>query len=109
MGATAVHFAAIVCHPCALRPAGTTATRGGRSITIHAQEALLQALRAHQHRPEGRACLRERTTVEHALARIDHIQGPKARYKGVRKNTLDLRRAAVIANLQRIARLPKAA
>ncbi len=35
--------------------------------------------------------------------------GPKARYKGTRKNTLDLRRVAVVANLQRIARLPKTA
>ena len=108
VAATAVHFSGIVCQPCALRAACTTSTRG-RSIAIHAQEALLQTLRAHQQRPEGRARLRERTTVEHALARIDQIQGPKARYKGVRKNTLDLRRVAVIANLQRMARLPQAA
>ena len=52
---------------------------------------------------------RQRTTIEHSLARIDHIQGPKARYKGLRKNTLDVRRIAVVANLQRIARLPAAA
>jgi hypothetical protein len=109
IGATAVHFAAALCQPCPLRPACTTATRGGRSIAIHAQEPLLQTLRAHQQHAAGRAHLRERTTVEHSLARVDHIQGPKARYKGVRKNTLDLRRIAVIANLQRMARLPKAA
>jgi len=40
---------------------------------------------------------------------VDHIQGPKARYKGIRKDTIDVRRVAVVANLQRIARLPKAA
>ena len=108
LGATTVHFPTAVCHPCPQRAACTTA-RDGRSIGIHAQEALLQTLRAHQHRPDGRARLRERTTVEHSLARVDQIQGPKARYKGVRKNTLDLRRTAVIANLQRLARLPKAA
>lgn len=62
-----------------------------------------------QHQPEGRAHLRHRTTVEHSLARIDQIQGPKARYKGTRKNTLDLRRVAMVANLQRLARLGKAA
>lgn len=107
-GATTVQFPADVCHPCAQRAACTTA-RGGRSIGIHAQEALLQTLRADQQRADGRADLRERTTVEHSLARVDQIQGPKARYKGVRKNTLDLRRTAVIANLQRLARLPKAA
>ena len=109
VGATAVHFAAATCQPCALRGTCTTASRTGRSITLHPQEALLQTLRADQHLPHGRAHLRERTTVEHSLARIDHIQGPRARYKGMRKNTLDLRRTAVVANLQRIARLPKAA
>jgi transposase len=108
LGATTVHFPAVVCPPCSQRAACTTA-RGGRSIGIHPQEALLQTLRAHQQQPEGRARLRERTTVEHSLARVDQIQGPKARYKGVRKNTFDLRRTAVIANLQRLARLPKAA
>jgi hypothetical protein len=37
------------------------------------------------------------------------IQGPKARYKGLRKNTLDLRRVAAVTNLQRVARQPIAA
>jgi hypothetical protein len=83
--------------------------RGGRSLALHPQEALLQRLRAGQHQPDGRARLRERTTVEHALARIDQIQGGTARYKGARKNTLDLRRTAVVTNLQRLARLPVAA
>ena len=108
LGATMVHFPAVGCHPCAPRAACTTA-RGGRSIGIHAQEALLPTLRARQQHPDGRARRRARTTVEHSLAPVDQIQGPKARYKGVRKNTFDLRRTAVIANLQRLARLPKAA
>ena len=108
-GATTVHFATTVCQPCHLRAACTTATGRGRTIAIHPQEALLQTLRADQHQPEGRARLRERTTIEHTLARVGHIQGPKARYKGIRKNTLDVRRAATIANLQRLARLPQAA
>jgi hypothetical protein len=108
-GATTVHFPAAVCRACAQRAACTTAMHGGRSVAIHAQEALLQSLRAAQQQPEGRAHLRQRTTIEHSLARVDQIQGPKARYKGTRKNTLDLRRIAVLVNLQRIARLPKAA
>jgi hypothetical protein len=107
-GAATVHFAAAVCQPCPVRTACTTA-RGGRSIAIHPQEPLLQSLRQRQQQVEGRAQLRERTTIEHSLARIDQLQGPKARYKGIRKNTLDVRRVAVVANLQRIARLPKAA
>jgi Transposase DDE domain/Transposase domain (DUF772) len=108
VGATTVHFSAAVCQPCALHAACTTAT-GGRSITIHPQEAFLQTLRVAQQQPEGRARLRQRTTVEHSLARVQQLQGPKARYKGLRKNTLDVRRVAVVTNLQRLARLPKAA
>ena len=107
-GALTVHFAAALCQPCARRAACTTA-RGGRSIAMHPQEAFLPSLRAHQQTPEGRTRLRQRTTIEHSLARVDHLQGPKARYKGILKNTLDVRRVAVVANLQRIARLPKAA
>jgi hypothetical protein len=106
-GASTVHYPAAVCQPCALRVACTTAH--GRSVAIHPQEALLQTLRARQHEPEGRAQLRHRTTVEHSLARVGQIQGGKARYKGTRKNTLDVRRIAAVTNLQRIARLQPAA
>ena len=108
VGATTIHFPAAVCQACVLRATCTTATRSGRSVAIHPQEAFLQSLRAAQRLPDGRAHLRQRTSIEHSLARIDRIQGSKARYKGTRKNTLDLRRTAVVANLQRIARLPKA-
>jgi IS5 family transposase len=59
--------------------------------------------------PDGRADLRHRTTVEHALARLDQTQGKKARYKGARKNTLDARRCATVVNLQSLARLEQAA
>lgn len=107
-GATSVHFPGALCRPCALRTACTTAATG-RSITIHPQEALLQTLRADQQRADGRARLRTRTTIEHSLARVGHLQGTRARYKGARKNTLDLRRTAAVANLQRMARLREAA
>ena len=107
--ATTVHFPATVCQRCPLRAACTTATGRGRSVAIHPHEALLQRLRADQHHPDGRACLRARTTVEHSLARVAQIQGDRARYKGTRKNTLDVRRTAAVTNLQRLARLPQAA
>ena len=45
----------------------------------------------------------------HTLARLDQTQGKKARYKGTRKNTLDLRRCATVVNLQSLARLDRAA
>jgi hypothetical protein len=107
--ATTVHFPKATCQPCALRTACTTSRHSGRSIAVHPQEALLQTLRAAQQDPVGRARLRTRTTIEHSLARVSHLQGPKARYKGLRKNTLDLRRVAAVANIQRIARLTSAA
>ena len=107
-GRATVQFAADTCRACVLRERCTAASTG-RSIALHPQEALLQQLRATTHTPDGRAVLRRRTTVEHSLARLDQIQGRKARYKGVRKNTLDLRRCAAVVNLQRLARLEKAA
>jgi len=36
------------------------------------------------------------------LAHISQRQGNRARYRGVRKNQYDLRRAAIIQNLERI-------
>jgi hypothetical protein len=107
-GRATVQFAADTCRACRLHDACTTAA-GGRSITLHPQEALLQELRTTMRTPEGRADLRHRTTVEHTLARLDRIQGKKARYKGARKNTLDLRRCATVVNLQSLARIERAA
>ena len=57
----------------------------------------------------GFEAYRARTVVEHKLARIDAVQGDHARYKGVRKNELDLNRAAAVINLQEIARLRRVA
>jgi hypothetical protein len=107
-GRSTVQFAAATCQSCALRETCTTAA-DGRSISLHPQEALLQQLRATTQTHEGRAVLRRRTTIEHSLARLDQTQGKKARYKGVRKNTLDLRRCATVVNLQSLARHQKAA
>src|SRR5262245_18572709 len=103
-----VQFAAETCRACTLRVACTPAA-DGRSISLHPQEALLQQLRATTRTSDGRAVLRRRTTVEHSLARLDQTQGKKARYKGARKNTLDLRRCATVLNLQSLARLKEAA
>jgi len=107
-GRATVQFPAATCHACPIRDACTTAAEG-RSISLHPQEPLLQELRATMRTPDGRADLRHRTTVEHSLARLDQTQGKKARYKGARKNTLDVRRCATVLNLQSLARLEPAA
>jgi hypothetical protein len=72
---------------------------------MHPQEAVWLELRAVRRTAEGRKALRQRTEVEHPLARIDQMQGKRARYKGTRKNTLDLRRTAAVNNLQYIHRV----
>jgi hypothetical protein len=102
-------FAADTCSRRAQRPLCTTAARKGRTVTIHRQEALLVRLRQEMKTPAGRAVLRQRTAVEHSLAPVGRIEGPRARHKGTRKNTLDVRRCATVDNLQTLARLRAAA
>jgi len=105
---TTVQFPTATCAACPLR-AQCTSSSHGRSVTIHPDEALLAELRERQQSAAGRAALRERVGVEHALARIGQWQGDRARYVGVRKNLFDLRRMAVVSNLHDLMRLPDVA
>ncbi len=98
-----VQFPAEICQACPLRERCTT-SRHGRSVSIHPDEALLCELRERQLTEAGRAKLRQRVAVEHALAHIGHWQGRRARYRGTRKNLFDLRRCAVVHNLHVLAR-----
>lgn len=94
------------CAECPLRERCTRSKRGGRSVSIHPDERLLEEFRERQSTPEGRAKLRERVKVEHSLAHIGQWQGRRCRYVGERKNLFDLRRSAVVHNLHVIARMP---
>ena len=85
------------CGACPIKSKCTASRR--RSLTIHKNEGLLIQLRRSRRTPQGRGELRKRVIVEHTLARIGAIQGTKARYRGVRKNELDLNRAAAVLNL----------
>ncbi len=100
-----VQFPADRCAACPLRDR-CTASAGGRRVTIHPDERLLQERRARQRTAAGRATLRERVAVEHTLAHVGHWQGDRARYRGLRKNLFDLRRVAVVHNLHVLQRLP---
>ena len=94
-------FASEVCDRCPLRSQCTTAELGsGRTVAIAEDERLQQRLRKLVATPRGRARLRDRVDVEHRLAHVTRRQGRRARYKGARKNTFDLRRAASIQNLE---------
>ena len=95
-------FAIDDCGRCKLKPNCTTSTQ--RTVTLHPAEDLLIPLRTKKATKSGRAELRKRVAVEHKLARIGGIQGDTARYRGARKNELDLNRSAAIANLHEVAR-----
>lgn len=88
-----------VCAACPLRSACTT-SKTGRSVSVHAQEAPLQAARAYQKTPAGRARLRKRVVVEHRLARLGQLGIGQARYKGRAKTRIQLMLAASLANFR---------
>ncbi len=95
-----VEFDPEICGPCALRCLCTLSASGkGRSVHIGEDEALQQKLRKLQATRGGRERLRLRTGIEHSLAHLAARQGPKARYRGTRKNLFDLRRIAAVENL----------
>lgn len=100
-----VEFDPEACDYCTLRAKCTAASAGsGRTVAIAENERLQHKLRKLQKTPTGRAKLRERVAVEHRLAHIGRRQGRRARYRGVRKNLFDLRRACAIQNFETIQR-----
>ena len=98
-------FAKATCAVCPARAACTRSKAAGRTVAIHAKEALLLKLRAAKDTTTGRTNLRNRTAVEHRLAHLTRRQGPRARYWGLRKNVFDLRRTAAVENLNVIDRM----
>jgi len=97
----AAEFPASDCGRCALRNQCTTASVGhGRTVGIAEDERLQQRLRNAAKSPAGRQHFRQRVCVEHCLAHLGYRQGLRARFRGVRKNVFDTRRAAAIQNLE---------
>jgi hypothetical protein len=89
------------CDTCRLRGACTTSRKGnGRTISIAKDEPLQKRLREAAKTKSGRQRFRQRIPVEHRLAHLGQRQGNKARYRGVRKNLYDVRRASAIQNLE---------
>jgi hypothetical protein len=100
-----VHFDPEACGACPHRARCTQAASAkGRSVSIAEDEALQQNFRRLQATSPGRAKLRARVAVEHALAHIAARKGSSARYMGTRKNQFDLRRASSIQNLEAMHR-----
>jgi hypothetical protein len=71
-------------------------------VRVHPQEALLQAARARQASPAGRADRARRQVVEHRIARLVQLGIRQARYVGRTKTLFQLLLAAV-ANLTLLA------
>jgi hypothetical protein len=100
-----VEFNPEACDRCEMRDQCTTAALGnGRTVTIADSEFLQQRLRKLTKTGQGRARVRERVAVEHGLAHLGRRQGRTARYRGVRKNLFDVRRAAAVQNLETVHR-----
>jgi hypothetical protein len=100
-----VEFHPETCARCSLRARCTMASpASGRTVSIAEDELLQHRLRKLTASPKGRERLRERVAVEHRLAHVGRKQGRRARYRGVRKNLFDLRRAAAVVNLEVIDR-----
>jgi hypothetical protein len=98
-------FPASACDACPVRAQCTKAKMGqGRSLSIREDEQFQHKLRAKLRTKRGRAALRKRTAVEHAISHQLAHQGRRARYKGLRKNQFDGRRHAAVSNLQVAAR-----
>jgi hypothetical protein len=105
-GGDTVHFDPEVCGACPLREGCTLAASGqGRSVSVAADEAEQRNFRKLQSSSSGRATLRARVAVEHSLAHIAARKGFQARYRGVRRNLFDLRRASAIQNLEALYRV----
>ena len=87
------------CHACAVRERCITEdNKRGRQVQLHADEEWYREMSAELATPEGRAKRRERTVVEHVLARVSTIQGNKARYRGLGKNQAHLEIVGVVNN-----------
>ena len=95
-------FAASVCAVCPLR-SQCVRGRGGRTIQLHPQEALLQEARAFQASAAFRPYRALRQVAEHRLARMVQLGIRQARYRGTAKTLFQAFMVAAVANLTLIA------
>jgi transposase len=97
-GGGVFHFAAAACGECPLR-AQCVRGGGGRSVSVHPQEVLLQEARALQASPAFRDYRSRRQAAEHRIARLTQLGIRQARYFGHPKTLFQLAMAAAVANL----------
>ncbi|NMB77375.1 MAG: IS1182 family transposase [Myxococcales bacterium] len=95
------YFPADLCAACPRRSECVKSKTGGRTISIHPDEALLQAARAYQRTEQGKQDTRTRQVVEHYIARLIQLGMRQSRYVGRKKARLQLLLTATVANLTR--------
>jgi hypothetical protein len=93
-----VHFDEAACASCSLRRECTSAKR--RALQISEDEIAQQGFLRLVKSKNGRSMLRKRVAIEHRFAHLQQKQGDRARYLGERGNLFDLRRNAVVLNLE---------
>ena len=89
------------CTECPLR-SQCTAASSGRRVRVHPQEELLAAARALQATAAGKALLRERIAVEHALGLMARWGAGQARYRGRLKTGFQMQVTAAVVNLRQL-------
>lgn len=90
-----------ICAECPLRSDCTTA-KGGRSITLHYHEALVQEVRAYNETKEFEERYRQRPKIERKLSELLRRHGLRlGRYFGQKKTQLQALLTAAVVNLKR--------
>jgi transposase len=92
------------CAECPLRPSCVRAKSGGRTVSLHPQEALLQAAKAFQRSQAFAPYRKLRQVAEHRLARLVQLGIRQARYFGRAKTKGQLLLTSTVANLTLVAR-----
>lgn len=90
------------CQRCPLRHKCVQSEKVGasRTLQIHPQETLLAQAREYQASPAGQATLRQRVSVEHALARLAALGVGQAWYLGRAKTRWQWLLCAAVANFR---------
>ena len=97
-------FNPTICAACSLRASCVKAAPDkGRTVSLHPQEALLQAARAFQRSEAFAPYRRWRQAVEHRIARLMQLGMRQARYFGRAKTLFQLLMASTVANLTLVA------
>ena len=98
------HFPQGLCRACPRYAECVPGERGGgRTVTLHADEARLQAARALEQTDYFREQYRRRVVVEHRIARLVQLGIRQARFLGRRMTAFQLLMAATVANLTLLA------